>query len=264
MTKRTMFAIAALTIFSAATAFAQCKEAAQAKAGCDKAKAACDEKKAACSDHGKHGEKDECGDVNCAGDQVRYKDMPIPRMIYQVGDQRLTCPKSSVKLAKDTNTEIKYVVTGKVYDNKDKALDAHCQQLEKAYDNMLNINYCVDGKTTDCRQTAEAMAKKADKPVCFGVGSFCFADKESAEKAAKAAREAGDQVQMAVMVGDKSYEYPHKATGVAKAEGKQVKYCVGKMNTTSETMAKIQLTVERIKTALDEVEKAGGKQIAST
>ena len=286
MTKQSVFTFAALIAFVAAPAFAQCKDAAnkdkgaccaskgqQVKECSDKDKAACakdgkqdcsktcsTDAKQACS---KDGKSAGCAEVNCAGDQVRYKGQAIPRMVYQVGDQRLTCPKSSVALAKEKGVEIQYVVAGEVMDDKAKAMDALSQQVEKAYENMLTVNYCVDGKTTGCCETATAMAKEANKPMCYGVGSFCFDSKEDAEKAAKVAREAGDKVQMVMLVGDEKFDCPHHASEAAKQNGAEVKYCVGEMNTTSEAMANIQLTVERIKTALDEIEKLGGKQIAS-
>ena len=266
MTKQNLFTFAAVLAFVAAPAFAQCKEAAgkekgaccagktehvkcsdaekaactKDKAACDKDKAACCSKdKAACTKDGKEAcktacktscdkdGKQACGETNCTGDQVRYKGQGIPRMVYMVGDERLTCPKTSVALAKEKGVEIKYVVDGKVMDDKADALAAHAQQLEKFYDHMLTVNYCVDGKSTGCSQTAAEMAKKCNK------------------------------------VGDEKFDCPHHAAQAAKDKGAKVKYCVGEMDTTSESMAKIQLTVERIKAAIDEIERAGGKQIAA-
>ncbi len=233
----------------------------QKKAGC------CDaDKKPGCKDKASCKSKDgkeACGEVNCVGEQVRYKGVVMPRMVYQIGDQKLKCPKSAAKLAKEKNLPIKYVVGDQTFSDKAKALDAYAGMLEKYYDELLTVKYAVGGKCVSCPNAAAEMAKQKGKKVCYQVGSFCFKDRAAAEKAAKMARATGDKVTMKIMVGNEAFDCPVHAAESAKAKGKSVTYCVGKLNTTSETVAKIQLQISRIKAAIDEIAKCGGKQVAS-
>ena len=290
MTRKIALTTLTMLVFAAAPVLGQdkprktdkppcCQAKAKAKAACAQQgkKAACsaDAKKSGCCTAGKKlgckdknqaackSEKEACGEINCVGEQVRYKGVAIPRMSYQVGDQKLSCPKSAVKLAKEKNLPIQYVVAGKTYTDKAEALAAHAAQLEKYYNELLTVRYAVGDQCVACPNAAAQIAKEKGAKVCYQVGSFRFEDKQAAEKAAKMARAQGERVKIKCMVGDQVFDSPARAAEVAKTAGKPVTYCVGKLNTTSETVAKIQLQVARIKSALDTIAKSGGKQVAS-
>jgi|GEM_PF-4793099 len=193
--------------------------------------------------HKEEGE-DDCGDTNCAGDMVRYKGMPVPRMVYQVGEARMTCAKSSAALASKQNAKIQYVVEGKVYDEKPAALAAYADMLEEFLDEVLTVKHDANVK-----------------PACYQLAAFKFECPNSSEQAVKQAREAIGKIEMVVMVGDEKYHCPAEAAQAAKKQGKEVDYSCGKMRTTSETVARIQLATQKIKTAVDTFEKCGGKPI---
>ncbi len=255
------FTAVALTVLAlAALAAAQDKPAGcqkKQKAGCDKARAAqCQDKadkcqdqakKDCCSKKGKQGcdkKKGKCGDVSCTGEQVGYKGVKFPRLAYMVGDERIGCPKTAAKLAKEKNVAIRYVVGDQVFDEKPAALAAQTEVLEDFLGSILSVKYAVGDKCVGCPQAAEQMARQAGTSVKYRLGSFVFDDQPTAEQAAAKARQAADAVEMKVDNGDVT------------------RYKVGKLVTTSKTIASYQLAIERIKAALDALESAGGKQVA--
>lgn len=210
----------------------------------------------------KHGMAAGCGDTNCAGDLVRFKGLALPRILYQVNDERLSCPKSAVKMAKAENADLKYVVADKVFTNKPEAFKAHAELLDEFLGDMLTVKYAVGENCVACPDAAEAIAKKEGKKVRYRLASFDFEDRASAEKATKLASEASEQVELKMVVGDETFDCPMHAAEAAKKQGKEVDYCIGKLKTASEADAMIELAVERIKAALTAFEKCGGKQIA--
>ena len=253
-------AVAVTVLALAALAAAQEKPACcqKKKASCDKAKAAqCQDKADKCKLQAKKDccakkdkqccdkKKAKCGDVSCTGEQVGYKGVKFPRLAYMVGDQRTDCPKTAAKLAKEKNLPIKYVVGDKVFDEKPAALAAQTEVLEDLLGSILSIKYVVGDECVACPHAAEQMAKQSGAKVKYRLGSFVFDDQQAAEQAAAKAREAADAVEMKV------------------DNGEVTRYKVGKLVTTSKVAATYQLAIERLKAALDALERAGGKQVAA-
>ena len=285
MIKRFAFAYLALLAFATAPALAQCcARAEKDKSGCSArqvekccsqdnaaskdgkacgsaAKACCASDKcdraAACSGAG-------CGDITCAGELVRYKDLDLPRLGYQVDGKRIDCPRSAMETAKASNVSVNYLVADKVYADKSEAMKAYAVVLDEFADGTLEIKYAVGNKCTGCSKSAEAMAKDGCKQVRYRLASFDFADRASADKAAQMAREASEKIELTMVVGDETFVCPVGAAGAAEARGKEVEYCVGKTRTTCATTAKVRLALERIKVALSACESCGGKPIAGT
>jgi hypothetical protein len=277
MSKRIVFAAMALLLFAAAPTLAQsekkcepdkpkCGSKAEAKTSCADRKVGQDAEVSAKEDVGcshEQGTEDKCGDVNCAGDLVCFKGTDLPRIAYQIKDQRLSCPRAAAKAAKAEKADIKYVVADKVYSDKTEALAAHAEVLDGFLNDMLTVKYVVGDTCVGCPNAAKAMAEKEGKKVGYRVASFDFADRAAAETAVKMAREASAKVEMKMLVGDETFDCPVHAAQTAKEQGKDVQYCVGKMKTASEPAARVELAVERIKAALTACEECGGKQIAS-
>ena len=202
-----------------------------------------------------------CSVSACTGQTMKYKCAAIPVMLYDVAGERLGCPKSAVAMAAEKNCTVKYVVDGKLYENKDEALAAQADVLDKYLNDTLSVKYAVGEQVTCCPKTAETLAKEKSKPMCYRLTGYKFNDQGEAEKAAKQARLAADSIEMKMMVGDKAYNCPIEAGEAAKQCGKEVDYCIGEMKTTSEVMAKIQLELARIKAAVDKIEECGGQPV---
>lgn len=181
-------------------------------------------------------------------------------MLYDVAGERMGCPKSAVALAAEKNCAVKYVVDGKVYEDKAEALNAEVAVLDAYLKDALSLKYAVGEEMTSCPKAAEAMAKKNGEQVCYRLTGYKFKSQEDAEKAAKLARLAAETINIKIMVGEETFDCPMKAAEAAKQCGKEVDYCIGTMRTTSESAAKIQLEIEKIKTAVDKIEECCGQK----
>lgn len=222
----------------------------------DKAQTAQAAAPAGCATESKSG----CAAAACSGQSLRYKNAAIPVMLYDVAGERMGCPKSAVALAAEKNCAVKYVVDGKAYENKAEALNAEVAVLEAYLTDVLSVKYGVGEEMTCCPKTAETLAKKNGKKVCYRLTGYTFKDQGEAEKAAKLARLAAESLNMKIMVGDEAFDCPMKAAEAAKQCGKEVDYCIGTMRTTSESAAKIQLEIEKIKAAVDKIEECCGQK----
>ena len=90
----------------------------------------------------------------------------------------------------------------------------------------------------------------------YSLATIDFAERAAAEKAAEAARAAGEKVTMTCAVGDKTFTCPKGAAEAAKTCGKKVEYCVGEQKTACETTAKTRLIEARIAAALKTLAEA--------
>jgi hypothetical protein len=193
---------------------------------------------------------------------ARFHCTNLPQMTYRVGDNTTDCPMTAEKLAADHHTQVHYVVGKKAFADKSEANKAYADALDNYFDDMLTVRYAVGNKSMKCGDSAKSIAKKEGTKVNYQLASFRFEDRESAEKAAKTAREAADQVTMKLVVGEKTYSCPMQASHVAKQHGEKVSYCVGDSKTTCEDTARIQVATERIRTALVALEQNGGQLVS--
>jgi hypothetical protein len=274
MRQRFAFAVLVVAAVCAAPALAQCQKTCDKAKTCqskDKAKACCQSKdkaktccqaKTACA-AGKaaaghaHAKGAMCSsDVTCDGDVVRYEGIELPRIGFKVNDTLTCCMKSAKEMSKGDATKIKFVVADKTYDKLGDAKSARVKVLEEYYSDMLTVKYAVGDECVGCPMAAKDMASKSGKPLHYRLASFNFADKSSAEKAAEAARAAGEKVTMTCAVGDEKYACPKSAAAAAKTCDKKVEYCVGEQKTGCETTAKTRLIEARITAALKTLAEA--------
>ena len=277
MLLRPWFASIAIVVFAGASALAQCQQSGRA----DTAVSAAAQEQAGARCAGDSGQAatgktcwtagtgagaqcpGTCDGKNCAPELARFKGLGLPRLVYVVNETSLCCPESAEKLAKEQNAQIRYVVAGQTYADRNEALAAHAAELERFLTDALTVKYAVGDECVACPQTAQELAQKLRKPLRFRLASFDFADRDSAEKAAEKARAASQAVQMKMMVGEKSFCCPDAAAQAAKAEGKPIDYCVGQATTRCQATAKVQLALQRIKAALETLEQNGGMLASS-
>ena len=195
-------------------------------------------------------------DVTCDGDVVRHQGIEIPRIAFKVGDTLTCCMKSATQLSGGDTSKIKYAVADQAYPTLEEAQTARLAVLEKFYEDMLTVKYAVGDECTACPNAAKSLAEKAGKPVHYRVANFDFSKQEDAEKLAKVAHAAGDNVTMTWAVGDEKFECPAHAAEAAKASNQPLQYCVGDQTTPCETTAKTRLVETRIQAAIDVLTKA--------
>ena len=263
MSKWFAFVALAAAVFCAAPVLAQCQrtcEKAKASQAKGHDKAAC-QAKATCAQHRAAGHEHAKGamctsDVTCDGDVVRYEGVELPRIGFKVGDTITCCMKSATEMSKGDSGKVKFVVAEKTYDNLGQAKGARLKVLEEYYEGLLTVKYAVGDECTGCPLAAKGLAKKCGKPVQYRLATFDFAERAAAEKAAEAARAAGEKVTMTCAVGDKTFTCPKGAAEAAKTCGKKVEYCVGEQKTACETTAKTRLIEARIAAALKTLAEA--------
>jgi hypothetical protein len=264
MSKWFAFVALAAVVFCVTPVLAQCQKT------CDKAKsdqctyqgqAGCPHQTAALAKPGaagdEHAKSAMCTSaVTCDGDVVRCEGVELPRIGFKVGDTITCCMKSATEMSKGDSAQVKFVVGDKTYDNLGEAKAARLKALEEYYEGLLTVKYAVGDECIGCPMAAKDLASKSGKPVRYRLAAFDFAEKAQAEKAAEAARAAGDKVTMTCAVGDKTFTCPKGAAEAAKTCGKKVEYCVGEQKTSCETTAKTRLIEARITAALETLAEA--------
>lgn len=163
----------------------------------------------------------ECA-TECSACPVSKAMEALPKLTYKVGDEETCCDQAAAKLAKESEGHIHFVVAGKEYHAKDKAMLALASTTEKFVKEFATPHKCdVSGKTTvcgnsmDCEVSAGALAKKA----------------QAAMKS----------VSLAYQVGDEKCSCPNAAAALAKESGKEKTFVIGEESTCCEIDARIKL-----------------------
>ena len=259
-------AVAAAMTFSAATLACDGagKDGPKGTAG-DTAKA-CSADKTACAKSCTNGK-----DAKAASHDKGLAAAGMPLMKYKVGDQVTACPKEAAKIATadGNDAKIRYVVGETEYADKTEALQAYASQLDDFLATMTTVRYAVADETVSCPVAAQKLAQDKGEAVKFRLASVTFADKTEAEKAAHAARQAADAVQMKTVrdgqtvTCSKEAEKGCAARKVAADQNKDCEYQVVDVKTSYPVTAKVELAKARIAAAQKALEQFGQEMAAN-
>lgn len=180
----------------------------------------------------------------------------IPRMKYAVGDATTCCPQEAQTLAKGDAKAIRFVVGESKFESEAEAQGAYAKALDSYLGEITSVKYAVGKECVACPMSAQELAKKEGQPLRYRLASFDFASREKADDAAKSARAAAENIHLAMMVGEKSFECPMSAADTAKSEGKKVEYCVNGKKSECKSSANVELALAKIDAALTALEKA--------
>lgn len=176
----------------------------------------------------------ECA-TECAACPVSKAMEALPKLTYNVGGEELCCPNAAAKLAEEKNGHIHFVVAGKEFHEKGKAMLALADVTEKFVKDFATPHKCdVSGKTTVC-----------------GNSMSC---EVSAGALAKKAHEAMKTVSLAYQVGDEKCNCPNAAAALAKESGKEKHFVIGKETTCCEVDARIKLAQARYAAAVKAIQ----------
>ena len=184
----------------------------------------------------------------------------------------------------------------------DAAKCESCQgcPIAKAMEQLPKISFAVGSEQTCCSKSAEAIAKKLNKPIRFVVakktfdtqndahlalveeteafvkafaepkvcqvsGTTTVAGKKvccesSASETAKLVKTAMDKVAMTYLVGEKKCDCPVEAEKVAKAKGKAAVFLVGGEKTSCKVTARLNLARAKYRAAVEALVKSESKQ----
>jgi hypothetical protein len=278
ITRRVGFALG-LGLALTSAAWAQCcagkQMAAKADPGhgtgkcaatCDKSKAACAEAKATCEKTG------------------------MPLMQYKVGDKTTNCSHQAADWAKDSTTPTQYILGDQTFTDRNAALQAYEARLNDYLGTLTTVQYAVGEKSLTCPMAAGELAKSTHEPVQFRVASFNFTDQNEADTAVTAAKKAADEVTMKKIVDGKEMtcakgaatcghssammadgsKQSCKAGATVAASDKDAptatvkcEYQVGDVKTPCEQTAKVELARARIIAAVQALDQAAHKDVAS-
>lgn len=235
--------------------------------------------------------KDKAGMAAKCGDKAKGDCGDMPKVMYKVADKSFCCEKEATQVAKETEgAKVLYVVAGKEYADKAEAMTAYRDQLETFLGNVTTVRYAVGDDVVSCPSAAADMAKDKKADMTFRVASYKFDKKDAAEKAARAAAEAADNVSLKMVVDGKTItcdKAAEKACGTTKAslpEGackhaqaadtaakkptQATQDCEYMISTDENTkihcpiMARVELAKARIAAAMKALESATGQNVA--
>lgn len=155
----------------------------------------------------------------------------LPKITFTVGKESVCCEKSAAALAKKNDTHMHYVVGDKEYDSK------------------------ADAQLALVKSTEEFVSKYAEPHTCKASGKITLAGAEqhcevSAGALAKKLKATMDKVQMTYVVGEEECHCPTTAAKLAKEEGVEKLFMVGKEKTSCEHTARLNLARAKYKAVL--------------
>ncbi|MEM8946291.1 MAG: hypothetical protein AAGD11_14045 [Planctomycetota bacterium] len=177
---------------------------------------------------------EQCTEGSCSMTAAMEK---LPKISYTVGDESVCCEKSAAALAEENGTHMHFVVGDKEYDSKADAQLALVKATEEFVSKFAEPHTCkASGKVTlagaeqHCQQSAGALAKKL--------------------------KETMDNVQMTYVIGEEECHCPMTAAKLAKEEGVEKMFLVGKEKTSCEHTARLNLALAKYKAALAVIAEA--------
>ena len=180
----------------------------------------------------------ECKDGQCPIETAMGH---LPKMEYKIGEKTTCCPKSAAAMAKESGSEMTFVVAKKEFQNKEKAYTHLVETTEKFVKTFGTPCKCEVSKTTTI------------------AGKSCSCPIETAKRT-KLVSTAMDNVKMSYKVGEKTCDCPLKAASLAKASGDNKEFVVGKECTTCEMTARLNLARAKYKAAVTALAKAEPKK----
>lgn len=242
--------VAGLALAGAASAWAQCCQAAQrpaksARTQVKKDSSCCQEKAAAVAGARKAAD---CDRSRCGG---RSADCCAPpKLVYRVGDQTTSCAKTAAKLAAERNGKTIYVLGEKEYEDEGAALSAYADALEAHLEKVTTVRYRVGDRCVSCPNEATALAKAGGGAVRYCVAGAAFDSQREANAAAQRARAAAEKVQMTMLVDGQSFTCQKTAQQACEKSGKKCTYVVGDTcRTECRSTARVELAKARIAAA---------------
>ncbi|MCG8406288.1 MAG: hypothetical protein MI923_13910 [Phycisphaerales bacterium] len=104
----------------------------------------------------------------------------FPKLVRMIGDKTVECPYTAEKMAKESGSNVKFVVAGETYECEKSAMSAYADSAEKFVDQFTTIACVVDGKVMYCGdESAEAKGCSAKTAKAAG----CSASKTKLAKA---------------------------------------------------------------------------------
>lgn len=181
----------------------------------------------------------------------------MPKMTYKVGTESMGCSKMAGEMSKASSLPVHYVVKGAEYDCREKAMDAHAEQLNAYMMDLVRIQYAVDGECVACPDKAQAMASSCEsKSMQYRVGPATFDSAEAAIKASVMAYNAAMNVKMEYAVGEQTTACSVSAGEMAKKADCSVEYVVNGQRTPCSKSAAYMKTVASVESALKALETA--------
>ena len=161
----------------------------------------------------------------------------LPKLTYLVGKEATCCSQTAAKLAKEQNTNVKFVVANKTFEDQGKATLALTEETEKFLTAFTTTSECkVSGKFT-----------VAGKELCCSV---------MAGERAELAKNAMKKVEMAYLVGDEKCSCPNQAAALAKETGKDKVFLVAGQKTCCSVDARLKLAQAKYKAAVEALARA--------
>jgi hypothetical protein len=155
----------------------------------------------------------------------------LPKIEYQVGDEKLCCEESAKGMAKETGSKLVYLVGDDKYESSGKAFEGLVEHTEKFVSDFATPHSCsVSGTTTVAGQSMTCSVK-------------------AGEVAAKA-KKAMDKVAISYKVGDKTCQCPVEAKTLAASSKSKTLFVVDEEETECEMTARLNLARAKYKAAL--------------
>lgn len=188
------------------------------------------------------------GSGGCSkSDKVSGALASLPSIKYRVGEETMCCPKAAGFMAEKNHQPVKYVVGSEAFDTEALATARLVTLLNEEVESMKTVQYAVGDKCMKCPMTAKSVADQNHAKMTYRVAGVDFEDKEKAEKAAKLASEAVEQVKLSYKVGDKSFCCSKMAGESVKESGKPMTYVVGETEVQDEASAKVLFAQEQVR-----------------
>lgn len=171
----------------------------------------------------------------------------MPAMKYRIGAEETNCPNAAKAMAEAAKgATVQYVVGEEVFAEQKPATVKLASMIEKQIDDLRSVQFSVNGECVRCPMQAKEMAEKGKTHVAYKVGGFEFADREKAERAAKAAAEALNGVQLACKIDGQPQD-----CGKVNGQAAKISYVVGADETDSKEQAELMVLQARARAVIE-------------
>ncbi len=175
----------------------------------------------------------------------------LPSMKYQVGSEKIGCPKSAAAMSEKTGQPVKYLVGEEVVADQAEATVKLTALLEQEAAALRAMQFSAGGACTPYPLVAKSIAEKNNTTVAYRVGGLDFAEQAKAEKAIQLVDEAVAGVKMNYKVDGQSFCCSQMAGAKAKESGKPITYIVGTEETSDEKTAQLMFAQAKIRAIVE-------------